>query len=141
MAARITEPQVNAGGNVRTAVERDDAGVVNHLIEDDDGIRRLNDLVAVVVGAGQHGRTGGGPVQAALGKAAVFGAIGRMHPLVFGARRHLGLTVRRERRNAAVRRIDDQGGAVGLDNLGAAVIPEFVVGARDVGVGAGAVTA
>src|SRR5688572_7129586 len=53
-AARITEPLPDLWSDMRTAVERDDARVVNHLVENHDISRRLENLVIVVVRTGNH---------------------------------------------------------------------------------------
>src|SRR5207248_3084926 len=56
-------------GAVRAAVGRDDACVVDHLGEDDDVAGRLDDLQVVVVGAGNHRRTGVETEKTAIGDA------------------------------------------------------------------------
>ncbi len=48
-AARVAHVLANAGTDVRAAVERDDAGVVNHLVADDHFVWRLHDPETVAV--------------------------------------------------------------------------------------------
>src|SRR5262245_30060323 len=58
LAARIAQPRPHAGRDVRTAVQRNDPRVVNHLVGDDDVARHLKDLDEIVVRTGHHRRTG-----------------------------------------------------------------------------------
>src|ERR1051325_11662982 len=125
---------------MRATVQRDYARVVDHLIQDDEGMRRLDHLIVVVVGAGHHGRTGTVQQDAALSHRTILGAVGGVQA---SGLFHLFSTLlcqRRQRRNAAIGGIDDQRGSKSLGDAGSAVPPEIVVGARHVGVGSGAVT-
>src|SRR6185503_1681323 len=57
-AARVSEILADALVEMRASVQRDDAGFVNHLVENDHAIRTLHDLdIAVVGGAGNPGET------------------------------------------------------------------------------------
>ena len=62
------------GSRMRTAVERDDANVVNHLDEYDHVTGNLQNLIIIVVRAGKHGRPGGGPQDTTFGQAAILRA-------------------------------------------------------------------
>jgi hypothetical protein len=112
---------------------------MNHFLHDHDVIARLHDLDVVVVRAGQRRQRAG---DAALPEAPILGivGVGRDQPPRLRARGLAFLRLRRQRRDAAVGRIDDERG-LRPEDLRAAVPPEIVVGARDVGVRAGAVTA
>ena len=52
-----------------------DAGVVNHLYVDEDGIFCLNDLIVAVVGIRQHRRCGRQEHQTLILQSRVFGAL------------------------------------------------------------------
>ena len=96
----------NRRTRVRPPVERHDARLVDHLVDDRHVAGRLHDRVAVVVAAGQD-RSGEAARDAALGQIEI-GVRGRVAGL---ARAPLGealLRGRCERRQAAVRRIDEQ---------------------------------
>ena len=49
VAARIAHQLAEAAADVRPPVERDDARLVHHLVDDDDRVRRLHDARAVAV--------------------------------------------------------------------------------------------
>ena len=94
--------------HVRAAVEGNDAGLVDHLIDDRDVRRSLEDLRAVVVDDGQHRAR-----EAARDAAVVVATIGiRIRgpaALAIRAQGSLALQrLRRERRHPPVRRVDDQ---------------------------------
>src|SRR5579883_1963926 len=55
MTARISFPLPDGGGDVRPAVQRNDAGVVDHLGENDDVSRHLHNLISIVVAGRKHG--------------------------------------------------------------------------------------
>ena len=105
-AARVPQPLPNPSVRMRPPVERDDPGVVDHLDEDHDITRRLEDLVVVVVEAGHH-RAGQPARDAPLVQVAVFrsGRLPAAIRLAPGA--PLGLR-RRQRGQSAVGRVDDQ---------------------------------
>ena len=108
--ARVAGILADLRGDVRPAVERHDARrVVAQLGEDHDVVRRLEDLVDVVVRRRHHGRPLVGPQVAAFGQrpdlVAVEGVGARPQGAHGGgARRRL----RREGREPAVARIGDQ---------------------------------
>src|ERR1700730_19130244 len=54
MAARVTQVLANPLTDVRPAVERDDTGVVDHLVADGYFVRGLHDPVAVAVDDWKH---------------------------------------------------------------------------------------
>src|SRR5207237_8853240 len=111
-AARISKPLPDAALHMRTAVQRNDAHFVDHLLLKCDDARRLHDLQIVVVGARQPRQRAR---DAALPQIAIFRTGGGTLPRGCNGVRAL-LALWRERRNASVRRIDDQGGA-SLDDL------------------------
>ena len=126
-AARLPRPRVDAGP--RLPVERDDARIVHHLVEHHHVVRRLEELHVLVVAAGGHRRPLVEAEDAAVERTAIEPRIGRMlrppRPPLLRA----PLSFFRQRGDAPVRRIDDQRRAPGLDDVGAAVHPEVVVGA------------
>src|SRR5271165_1073874 len=108
-------------------VHVDDAHVVNLFHQDHDGVRRLHDLIVVVVEGRQHGRTGHRRDDAALGESTILyivDAIGAPRQTPAG-RRHHG-------RYLSIRRINDHRGtlnAVHARQTVAHVVEENVVGA------------
>ena len=120
------------------AVQPHDASVVNHLDEDQHRVRRLHDLVVVVVQQRDHRRARARTERqdAALAErahlrpvrsAAAAAAAAERHAL-----RHALLAGVSQRRHAAVRRIDEHRAAslaVDRDQLRARVDPEIVVAA------------
>src|SRR5262249_31174140 len=113
--------------------ERDDPGVVDHLDHDGDVSRALDDLVVVVVKAGEHRRAGCGPEQATLLQAAAFRAVRGTHAAAgFGSRSLAGLPIGGERRDATVRRINDQRSSARTDYFRAAIVPGVVISKADV---------
>ena len=95
--------------HVRAAVHRDDAGLVDGLHQEDDVGRRLDDPIHAAVGRLETRDAEG---EAALAQAAALGTVGRMQPALFDRSRATRLRRRRLGRNAAVRRVDDERGAV-----------------------------
>ena len=122
-ARAVAEVAAHRCGRVRTAVERDDPRVVNHLLLDRDVLRRLHDQEVVVVAAGQLRHAAR---DTALGKVALLGVVVAI-VAARGASLAPPLAFRRERRHPAVRRIDDERG---LLEQTAFLPPELVVGAR-----------
>jgi hypothetical protein len=108
MAARVAEPLPDIRRQVRTAIQRNGSHVVDHFIQNDNRVARLNNLKIVVVGAGKHGRAGGWPQQAALGQRAVLRAVGRVEPAPLRAGVGALLSLRRHGRDSTIRRIDDE---------------------------------
>src|SRR6202167_5317196 len=53
MAASVAHPLLNRGGNVRTAVEWNETGIMNHFRHDDHEVGRLLDLRIALVSGGQ----------------------------------------------------------------------------------------
>ncbi len=90
---------------VRTAVERDDARVVRHLVHDHHVAGRLHDLQVAVVARLQARQA---EVHAALAEREDFRIFERVRPPLLNLRGAPLLRVRRHRRKAAVRRIADE---------------------------------
>ena len=139
VAARVAHPLADAGRQVAAAVERHDARVVHHLVQDHDVVGRLEDLQVLVVAGRDDRRTGVEPEQAALREPAVLVAVGAdaggAHADRTGARPVLAerqldqLEPGLERRHAAVRRVDDERRPPVVDDAGALVDPVVVVAA------------
>ena len=97
---------------MRTVIERDDAGVVNHLVPDGHVTRPLHDLRRVVVdGREDHVREAAR--DAAIVEAHVFVAVERPDRIGVGAHTALRtaqplLPFRRQRRDLTVGRIGDE---------------------------------
>ena len=60
---------------MRPSVDGSDTDVVNHFDYDGDVFPSLKDLIIVVVGAGEHRWTRGGPQDAPFGQGPVFRAV------------------------------------------------------------------
>ena len=131
VADRIAGQRSDVRRRVRPPVQRDEAGAVDHLVEDQHGVLRLHQLHVVVVGARDHRRPRVEADDAALGERTLFRVV-----VLAAPRRVARLRRRRHRRHAAVGRIDDQRRL--LRDALAEVPPEVVVGALDVGRGAAA---
>ena len=140
VAAGVAHPLPDAVGQVRAAVERHDARVVHHLVQDRDVVGGLEDLQVLVVARRHDRRSGVEAQEAALGQPAVLGAVGAdaADAEAHGARRRDVLRVGRsallrhprlQRGHAPVGGIDDQRRAAVVDHARAAVEPEVVVGA------------
>ena len=97
MAARIAQPLLDPAVDVRAAVHRNDARVVNHLHQDHDVAGRLKDLVVVIVEA-RHHRAGQAAGDAAFVGAAILGRIGRADLSGLGQLRRELLCLGRQRR-------------------------------------------
>src|SRR5205823_3740450 len=54
MAARISHVRLDAGADVGTAIQWNNAGLMNHFVADDHVTRRLNNLVSKIIQRGQH---------------------------------------------------------------------------------------
>ena len=114
-------------GRLGRVVERDDADVVHHLVQDRDVTGRLEDHHVVVVGARAHRRTGVETHDAAVGQAAVLVGVVPVLLLV-GAPLRRGLDGRLGPwRQPAVGRIDDERCPLVGSELDAALVPELVV--------------
>ena len=111
-AARVAHPRAEARGEMRTAVERNDARVVDHLGEEQSRSSGVCTIWRLLLyGTGQH-HFRQAARDAALHQAPVLVGVGR--PVRSGggaARGRALLPLRRQRRDLAVRRIDDQRGA------------------------------
>jgi hypothetical protein len=89
-----------------TAIERNDAGVVNHLVEDHEVIARLEQLDVLVVAARDDRGPGVEPEDAPLVHGKILGVCGGSASRVaIGLPRFSG---RRPRRNLPVGRIHDE---------------------------------
>src|SRR5262245_33043830 len=98
---------MNVPSRMRTAVERNDADLANHLVPDDDDAGSLEDVGAVAVD-GRHDRTGEPARDAAVVVAVILVRIrlpvGKPGRTAVGS---LPLTVWRHGRHPAVGRLDD----------------------------------
>ena len=133
MAARVSFPLADILWKMRTPIEGNDAGVMNHFDENRHVAGTLHDSNIVVVGSGKHGRSSGCPDDAALRQRPVFRTVEFMSAI---RRLSFGLPLaacRCQRRNLSIRRIDDQRSSPGLDDARSAIPPEVIVGAADVG--------
>jgi hypothetical protein len=111
------------------AVERYDSRVVHHLVQDDHVVGSLEELHVVVVGARVHRGTGVEAKDAALEGAAVLRAV-RIAAKGGAACGGAVPRGRRQRRQAAVGRIDEERRPQVAGELPAVVPPEVVVAAR-----------
>src|SRR5262249_8413307 len=101
--ARIAVPLPDARIEMRWSVNRNDAGVVDHLAQNHDMSRRLKDLIVAVVTRKHPWYT----CEPALGHTPlvarpVFGSVGRVVLAIFGSRRLPLDGVGSHRRNSAV---------------------------------------
>src|SRR5580704_11843865 len=93
---------------MRAAIQRNDASFVDHFLHDHYIAWTLNDLEIVVVTAGQFWRAAR---EAAFRQVAVQPRVGGVRTTttaIFSTRRSFLLTFRSERREPAIRWIDDQ---------------------------------
>ena len=112
---------------MRTTVGRDDARVVDHLVDDHDVARSLQNLQVVVVGARDHRRPGVEAHDAAVGQAAVGVGIRKARVgLLCPFRVLLARSLRKG--NSPIRRIHDERRALVLGELASTLVPELVVG-------------
>src|SRR5213082_3412230 len=75
MAARVPHPLANTLRKMRPTVHRDDAGVMDLLIENHDVAGNLHQSKIIVVAGGCHWRTAIGSHNTTLGHRAIFGAL------------------------------------------------------------------
>src|SRR5206468_10378409 len=94
-------------GWMRPAVQRHDARVVNHLVENDDVIRKLHHLHVVVVRPWHQRRTGV-EEQTSLREQTIFGTVRRVLAARVSPVRGALLSLGRQRGNSAVGRIEYQ---------------------------------
>ncbi len=132
MAARIAQPLTHFPGRVRTPIQRNNPRVMDHLHHDGDVARSLLDLVIVVVKAGHHRRTGGRPKDAAFRQRPILRTIVGMAPIGGANLRRAADRSLRQRRNLAVRWIDNQRSPERRNHLGPPIPPEIVVRLADV---------
>ncbi len=123
-AARVAGPLAQRG--MRSAVGRDDAGVVHHLVDDHHVSGGLHNLQVVVVGARGHRRTGIEADEAAVGESPVLvrvaeAGVRSLRPFCVPAARGLG------ERNCPVRGIDNERRAFVGRQPAATLVPELVV--------------
>ena len=111
-ASRVAVPELDVLVHVRTAVHRDDARIVRHLAEEHHALRRLDDLVVVVV-AGAHLRHA--EVDAAFAEAAIFRIVLRLELSLFGGGHQPFARSRDERGQLAVLGIGQKRRAPVLD--------------------------
>ena len=112
VAARVAHPLLDRRIRMRAAVQRDDARVVDHLDHDHDVLRRLEDLVVVVVEPRRHRPRHAARDAAVVGVELEVGVEARAADGAVGALRGaLQLLLDRRRpRQPAVRRIHDERG-------------------------------
>ena len=123
--ARVAVILGDGARHVRAGADREDARVVNHLGAERDDVRTLRDLEVALIAGASVGRAG---ADAARAEGEILRAIGRAACLLRGLQRAGPLgRARRERREAAVRRVDDERRAIVEDALGQ---PALVVVAR-----------
>ena len=129
MAAELTDAPVDRGA----AVEVDEAHVVDVLLHDRDDVRRLHDVVVVVVGGGQRRDAAIPDAPVAVVELGVGVGGNQSFPHILqplpGRRRDVRFRFRREGWQTPVRRVDDERGAPRRDHRRPAVEPEAVVGA------------
>src|SRR5438132_6539530 len=121
-----------------TAIEGDDAGIMDDLHENRHVSRCLDDLIicgegailTIVVKARKHRWSTHRKNDAALRQRSAFRTVRRMFSGVGSFRINSFLRFRCERRNFPIGRIDDQGRAEVRCALGVLVPPEVVVGAN-----------
>ena len=123
VAAGVAVPELEVLRDPLPAVDGDEADVVDHLGVDDHVLRRLRDPVVVVV-AGRKQVPGDAARDAAVPDAHVLVRVEHLHQVVGAHLLRLG-----PHRDAAGRRIDDQGGPPAADDPGAQLEPVQVVGA------------
>ena len=126
-ADRIAQPLPDRGWEVRPTVEVDDARVVDHLGVDDEGVRRLNELIVAVVRIRQHRRARSRERQTPILQAEVFRMLEALQSLQALASDLSGGW--RQRRDAAIRWIGHDGRPARLDGARAELAIERVVGA------------
>ena len=118
---------------MRTAVQRDDPGLMNHLRENHHMFRRLEHLKNVVVFAWHNRRTGTEPQQTPLRQTDIFRAMrrGSQHnPLGNGALvpyPGASLRLRCQTRDSPIRWVHDQRRPLVLSDRRAVIPPELVV--------------
>src|SRR6266849_5935367 len=104
VAARVAHPPPD--GSMRTPVHRDDARVMNHLVENHDVVGELDELDVVVVDARQHRRTRDRPQETPLVQAEIFRPLrDAVRTACLCPRRRSSLRVLRLWRHSPVRRI------------------------------------
>ena len=107
VATRIAQPLAGVWVKMRPAVQRDDACVVHHLVEDGHVSRSLDDLIVVVVPGRHHHAGQPSPRDAAREEAGVLRTCGRgasRRPRCRGCRPPR-LRLRVQRRHPTVRRV------------------------------------
>ena len=121
---------------MRPAVQRDDAGIVDHLGMDDDESRALEDLIVVVIGLRKH-HVGNAPSDASFPQVSILRIVGGTARLPRLRPRGLALLgFSGQRGHSAVRRVHDEGRPPGGDDARSAVPPEIVIRTGDIRVGA-----
>ena len=141
VAAGVAHPLPRALRQMRPSIERHDARAVHHLVQQDDVVRRLDQVDVLVVARGRHRGTGIEAEDApdrkharaeVVDESAVCRrvAIDPVAGLSLGRPLRFGLG--RQRRHAPIRRIDDERRLIGLADLVAGVEPELVVIPNDV---------
>jgi hypothetical protein len=109
----MTLPLADRRRQMRPAVERDHTHVVDHFADDDHVVARLHDLNVVVVERRHHRWSGSvGHLQTALGKREVLRPLGVVAILPLGLIPEPALRLRAQRRDAPIRRIGDERGAI-----------------------------
>ena len=106
-ATRIAEPLPDLWLGMRTSVQRDYAGIVDHLDKDDNVARALQDLIVVVVEAGHH-RSWQPSENATIVRAPVFGPVSRAGLPGRSVLSPSPFLAGRQRRQSAIERVNDQ---------------------------------
>src|SRR5258707_1084361 len=108
-ATRVAHQLADVWPQVRTAVQRYDAGVVDLLLENRHVSGTLLKLDIAVVGLGKHGRSLARHQDTTLAQRPAFRSIEGATPFPrLGARRRSLPRLRRQRRNSPIRRIHNQ---------------------------------
>ena len=108
--ARVAHPLPDARGDVRAAVERNHAGLVNHLVVEDHESRRLQDPDGRRVDVRERGPQHAAADAAVVGPQVLRAGVGVVGRRPRAPRLRPARAVGRHRRQPAVRGIDDQRG-------------------------------
>ena len=134
VAACVTHPLPQVVRHVWASVQRDDARVVHHLVEDDDVAGSLDQVHVLVVATREHRRAGIESEEASLGEAAIFWSVDggsasavpdwAVARKILDQRAGLMPCVIPEARHASIGWVDDQRRASVADDTGSSVEPE-----------------
>ena len=116
-------------------VDGNDAGIVDHLHQDRDGVRGLHDLVVVAVAGGKHGRPGCAAHDAPVVQRSILRSVCGTQPPRLGPRGRFRLRLGRQRRNSPVARIHDERCPPRRDDASAPFPEQVVVAGGQIGLG------